>query len=105
MQNGLAGRLLELLAGDGSRPLGELARQLDVSQELVRLMAEDLARRGYLAARADGCTTCQGCALAAACGTRRQNGTAMLWMLTEKGHRIANHERDSWHMPDQQSQA
>ena len=43
-------RLLRLLGGGGIRSTAELAQALGVHEGLVRMMAEDLARRGYLAA-------------------------------------------------------
>lgn len=86
MQNGLPVRLLGLLAGGGIRSLNELARRLDVSEDLTRLMAEDLTRRGYLAPLGGSCTTtCEGCALSNACGSPGASAPPLLG-LTPKGH-------------------
>lgn len=73
--------LLELLAaGRGGTP-AELARALDVPEELLAAMLEDLERRGLLAT-VDGCAgACGGCGVAACVATARGRAFA----LTEAG--------------------
>ena len=41
-------KLLEVIAKGGVHIYGDLARELEVSQELVEAMVADLARQGYL---------------------------------------------------------
>ncbi|MCX7707353.1 MAG: FeoC-like transcriptional regulator [Anaerolineae bacterium] len=78
--------MLRLLGAGGIHSTAELAQRLGVSQELVRLMAEDLVRRGYLVASGDGCSTrCTGCQLADMCGQANAPGAnPALLMLTAK---------------------
>jgi len=64
-----------------------LARRLGVSEALVGLIADDLARRGYLAPLETGCSAaCNGCGLASAC-VAPSSGRAPtpLLALTAKG--------------------
>ncbi len=95
MQEKLPVRFLSLLAEGGIRSLSELARRLDVSEGLLRLMAENLARQGYLAPLGDGCTTtsttaCDGCALSDACSPSGSHASKPLrLMLTPKGRQAA----------------
>lgn len=93
--------LLRRLAEGGTHSLSELARELGVSERLLRQMIEDLARRGYLRLVADGCEThCAGCPLAETCAdfgeasvssaeplSRAVGGPTRVWTLTEKGKR------------------
>lgn len=61
----------------------DLARALGTSPELVRLVLEELVRRGYLQAVVPGCSiACERCPLHDACLYRRQ---PRVWMLTRKG--------------------
>lgn len=63
-------RLLQLLARGGIRSTADLARSLAVTEGLVKVMVEDLARRGYLMTLGNGgaCgASCAGCGSAAAC--------------------------------------
>lgn len=87
--------MLRVLGDGGIHSIAELARRMGVSQELARLMAEDLTRRGYLAALADGCApACDDCALSNACGTAGSPGSKpLLLALTAKGRqaRLINH--------------
>ena len=76
-------RLLSLVGQRGVHSYADLARQLDVSEELLEQMLQDLARMGYLRPVAGHCEgQCAGCHLtkicAVGCPTR-------VWMLTEKG--------------------
>ncbi len=78
--------MLRLLEDGGIHSVAELAQRLEVSPELVRLMAEDLVRRGYLSAVGDGCSTpCAGCQLAGMCGEIRAPGAnSSLFVLTAR---------------------
>jgi hypothetical protein len=68
-------KLLERIERDGIISSAELARGLDVSQELVESMLADLARAGYLSP-VDGCPQgqCSGCPVGRGCNTRRGKG-------------------------------
>jgi predicted ArsR family transcriptional regulator len=78
-------RLLDLVGQGGVHSYTDLARQLDVSVELLEQMLQDLARMGYLRPVADGCETqCAGCPLAGTCAI---GGPTRVWTLTEKGQR------------------
>ncbi len=78
--------MLRLLDGGGIRSTAELACALHVSEDLARLMAEDLARRGYLAALQTDCGAgCAGCALADACAQPAGAATLPVLALTGKG--------------------
>jgi len=75
-------RLLSLLGQGGVHSYADLARQLDVSEELLEQMLQDLTRMGYLRPVADGCETqCAGCPLAKACTI---GSPTRVWTLTEK---------------------
>jgi DNA-binding Lrp family transcriptional regulator len=79
--------LLRILAGGGIYSLADLARRLDVGEELVHEMIEGLVRLGYLASLASSCgQNCGQCAQSAVCsvGVRGQ-----AWTLTEEGKRAA----------------
>ena len=87
--NGLPVQLLKLLGGGGILSTAELARRLDVSESLVRLMTEDLVRRGYLAPLDSSCSSgCGTCSLAAACQATSAAKPAVLG-LTPKGQHLA----------------
>ena len=76
-------RLLSLVGQGGVHSYADLARQLDVSEELVEQMLQDLARMGYLRSVADGCEAhCADCPLGEACAI---GGPTRVWVLTEKG--------------------
>lgn len=79
-------RLLRLAADKGTGSNRALARQLEVSPELVERMLEELAERGYLQAVVRGCSiSCKHCPLRRACLDRNQ---PRVWMLTPKGERL-----------------
>lgn len=94
---GLPVRMLRILGEGGIRSIAELARRLEVSEALVGMIAEDLARRGYLAVLGDGCGACSGCGSAA--GSSRSRGscgvpgtstsTPPVLSLTAKGREAA----------------
>lgn len=76
-------RLLSLVGQGGVHSYTDLARQLNVTVELVEQMLQDLARMGYLRPVADGCDAhCAGCPLAETCAV---GSPARVWTLTEKG--------------------
>lgn len=73
-------RLLSLVGQGGVRSYADLARQLDVSEELLEQMLEDLARMGYLQPVAEGCEAhCAGCTLEEACAI---GAPTRVWTLT-----------------------
>ena len=85
----LAARMLRLLDGDGILSTAVLARQLGISEGLVKIMAEDLSRRGYLAPISACCAANHGtCGLTAVCATQKTMSAPLL-VLTAQGRRIA----------------
>jgi predicted ArsR family transcriptional regulator len=79
-------RLLSLVGQGGVHRYADLARQLDVTEELLEQMLQDLARMGYLRPLADGCEAqCAGCPLTKTCAL---GGPTRVWALTEKGGRL-----------------
>ena len=76
-------RLLSLVGQGGVHSYADLARQLDVTEELLEQMLQDLARMGYLRPVADGCEAqCAGCTLEGTCAI---GGPKQVWTLTGKG--------------------
>jgi predicted ArsR family transcriptional regulator len=76
-------RLLSLVGKGGVHSYTDLARQLDVTEELLEQMLQDLARTGYLRPVADGCEAqCAGCPMAGTCAI---GGPTRVWALTDKG--------------------
>ena len=76
-------RLLNLVGQGGVHSYADLARQLDVTEELLEQMLEHLARMGYLRPVADGCEThCANCSIANTCDII---GSTRMWTLTERG--------------------
>ncbi len=79
-------QLLKLVAEGGVHSYEDLIRHLSISQPLLEMMLEDLARLGYLRRIGgdcgDHCPTCHsgGCAIA---------GPGQIWTLTGKGARAA----------------
>lgn len=79
-------RLLQLVAEGGVHSYEDLTGHLSISQPLLEVMLEDLARLGYLRAVGDGCGgQCAACSM----GGCSVAGPARLWSLTEKGVRAA----------------
>lgn len=86
--------MLGLLGEGGIRTTTELARKLHISEDLARLLVEDLTRRGYLAAlEADCATGCAGCTLADACTKPSGATTLPVLALTAKGHQALARSR------------
>ena len=84
--------MLRLLNDGGIHSVTTLARRLNVSEGLVRLMTEELTRRGYLTMLGGGCaTTCDHCSSSGACGAKAASSTQPpLLALTPKGRQLAN---------------
>jgi DNA-binding MarR family transcriptional regulator len=85
-------RLLQLVSYGGIRSTAELGRRLGVSPELVKMMTEDLRRRGYLDAVSGGeCETtgCTSCDIASSCKMPGAEERLPLMVLTEKGKAAA----------------
>ncbi len=76
-------RLLELLRVGGTHRVADLARELEITHELVEVMLEDLARMGYLKPVGETCAErCATCPLAGLCAAGEGG---RVWTLTEKG--------------------
>lgn len=85
--------LLRILSEGGTYSPADLARRLDVGEELVHEMIDGLVRLGYLGSLAGSCgQNCGHCAESAACsvGIRGQ-----AWTLTEEGKRAARRIYDA----------
>jgi hypothetical protein len=79
-------RMLRLLDSGGLHTMDETARQLGVSEALVIAMADNLLRRGYLAALDSSCsTTCGGCSISSACHLPQSQPRSRMMALTAKG--------------------
>jgi DNA-binding Lrp family transcriptional regulator len=78
-------KFLRLAFGRDTTETAELARELDVSVQQVRMMVETLERLGYLEKVAAGCEqSCEHCAQYPAC---LPNESPQIWKLTGKGER------------------
>jgi hypothetical protein len=79
-------QLLQRVAEGGIHSYEDLAKNLSISQPLLEVMLEDLARLGYLRPVNGVCEGhCTGCAV-----TRYSvAGPGRLWALTDKGARAA----------------
>jgi hypothetical protein len=83
-------RMLSLLSAGGVISPADLARRLGASEELVRLIAADLVRLGYLARAEAGCGGgCAGCGAASSCGGLGSAPGALL-ILTPKGRQAGS---------------
>ncbi len=81
-------KLLQRMAQGGVYSTVALARELDVSGDLLAQMLDDLRRLGYLAPVDDGCGgKCNACSLAGGCS---MGGPEGVWVLTEKGWRVTD---------------
>jgi hypothetical protein len=75
-------RLLELLQSGGTHRVGDLARALDTTPELVEVMLDDLSRMGYLRQVGGQCTEmCETCPMAGLCAA---GSSGQLWTLTAR---------------------
>ena len=76
-------RLLELLRAGGTHRVSDLARELNTTPALVKVMLDDLARMGHLKPVDGECGGgCAGCSLAGLCAAGE---SGRVWTLTEKG--------------------
>jgi len=80
-------QFLDMLRFGTIRTPGDLAEQLEVSEDLILHMAEQLTQQGYLRKVSKCATSCPGCALQGVCSLR---DGARLWALTTKGLAAAN---------------
>lgn len=84
--------LLRLLASTTQSPLlRDLSHRLGVSEEMVRVMVDDLVRRGYLAPALPSCHggQCPGCHSELGCPVSISAVSSQrLWMLTDKGRHL-----------------
>jgi hypothetical protein len=91
--------LLELIAQGKAHSYAGLAKQLGVSEALLRSMIEDLARKGYLLPLgADGqrkCGTCGGCSGYKPLESCPSDASTrpLGWALTPKGLETARREK------------
>jgi hypothetical protein len=89
-------RLLQLVSHGGIRSTAELGKRLGITAGLVTMMAEDLRRRGYLAAvsgsECDAAVSgCASCGIASSCKLPGDDARLPLLVLTEKGKLAATH--------------
>lgn len=86
----LVARLLAILSDSRLHTTADLADQLQISEELVRVMADDLAQHGYLCQVQSDCTpTCSECGLARVCSASGSAPPAgRFFSLTAKGRRV-----------------
>lgn len=85
-------KLLQLVAEGGIHSYEVLIERLSISQPLLEVILEDLARLGYLRKVGDRCTGhCAGCPI----GSCSVVGPGRLWSLTDKGARAAAQLRPS----------
>jgi hypothetical protein len=81
--------LITLLTTIQAHPLANienLGNELNVSTPLIEEMIAELTKKGYLKSFADCDTACDHCPVGSACSG---NVRPKVWMLTEKGMRIA----------------
>ena len=78
--------VLKIVAQGGIHSYDDLAERLSISQPLLEMILEDLARLGYLRAVGSSCDhQCASCPI----GSCSIAGPRRLWSLTEKGARSA----------------
>ena len=78
--------LLRMVAEGGIHSYDSLANRLAISQPLLEVMLEDLARLGYLRPVEEGCgKNCTSCPV----GSCSVTGPGRLWSLTDKGAKAA----------------
>ena len=76
-------RLLQIVQAGGTHTLGELARGLEVTEQLVEMMIEELARMGRIAPVRGGCAGhCAACPVSGPCVV---GGATRVWTLTDRG--------------------
>ena len=80
--------LLERLSNSTTVTTKELAEHLGVTEDLVKLMLEDLERRGYLVSQTPQCSLqCESCPLRGSCVALSDD---KLWLLRDRGHKHAS---------------
>ncbi|GEM_PF-2856619 len=85
--------LLAHLVDGQSMNLLDLANSLEISRELLEQMLWDLERGGYIRQMQNACADgCQGCAHQRVC---RAAPGGRIWVVTEKGRRVAERNRSS----------
>jgi DNA-binding Lrp family transcriptional regulator len=68
-------RLLAEIRAEGTLNTGQLARRLEISEEMVKALIDDLKRRRLLTEIDLDCgPTCQGCPMAGSCVTNGKKG-------------------------------
>ena len=76
-------QLLNEIRTIGTARTDLLARRMGTSEELVKVMLDDLKRRGLLTEVNTGCgDSCQGCQLANNCLPKRKG--SRIWQVTAK---------------------
>lgn len=76
-------QLLNEIRANGTARTDLLARRMGTSEEMVKVMIEDLRRRGLLTEVNTDCgDSCQGCSLANSCVPQRR--TSRVWQVTTK---------------------
>mgnify|MGYP000855554608 CR=1 FL=1 len=76
-------QLLNEIRTVGTARTDLLARRMGTSEELVKVMLDDLKRRGLLTEVNTGCgDSCQGCQLANSCMPKKK--ASRIWQLTQK---------------------
>jgi len=86
-------KFLRLAFGRDTTETADLARELGVSVQQVRLMVEMLERLGYLEKVAAGCEqSCGHCAQYPAC---LPNESPQIWKLSGKGERYLAADREA----------
>jgi hypothetical protein len=90
-------KVLQTLASGSVTSHADLARRLDVSEDMLTHMLGDLVRKGYVTSPSDvaedqgcrgscgGCKSCHGCPSGTVSSPRG-------WTLTAKGRRLASGE-------------
>lgn len=74
--------LLKRIATGGIHSYAQLAREMDISPDLLQQMLEDLGRMGYLRRVENACEeACSHCENRATCAI---HGPSEIWTLTEK---------------------
>jgi len=78
--------VLQLLAREKVFSKAELARRLEVSEEMIEQMLEELVQKGYLKTASISCEqSCSTCPMHDVCAVK---GGDRLWVLTAKGLKI-----------------
>jgi hypothetical protein len=76
-------KLVDLLRGGGSERVGDIARRLDTTPEMVEAMLQTLTQMGYLRELGDTCgDACDACPVSGMCSAE---SSGRIWSLTDKG--------------------